>query len=83
MISEQTAAPVWYGHFNKFNEWTTIDSWAEGGRFLERFAAGAFAASFSESRPKAMFQQRSYPPDWVPVFMAGGRDDRARQEISP
>lgn len=33
------------GHFAVFNRWTEIDSWYEG-RFLERIAPGAFAATF-------------------------------------
>lgn len=35
-----------YGHFAVFNAWTEINSWMEG-RFIERIAPGAFAATFA------------------------------------
>ena len=41
--------PTLYGHFARFNEWTTIDSVFEG-RFLERVAPGAFATTFAHDR---------------------------------
>ena len=40
-----------FGHFAKFNRWTEIDSWYEG-RFMERIAPGAFAATIAERGDK-------------------------------
>lgn len=37
---ESGGMPTLYGHFIRFNEWTTIDSYFEG-KFLERVAPGA------------------------------------------
>jgi HK97 family phage prohead protease len=47
---------VMTGHFAAFNEWTRIDSRIEG-RFMERFAPGAFAKTIRENRRmKALFK---------------------------
>src|SRR5262245_8203787 len=50
------------GHFNKFHEWTEINSVREGN-FMERFAPGAFAKTFQESRDsiKVLFQHGRDP----------------------
>lgn len=50
----EAAAPVLYGHFARFEEWTEIDSFWEG-RFLERIAPGAFKKTFRERTPKVLF----------------------------
>ena len=49
--------PVMAGHFSVFNQWTEIDSIFEG-RFLERFAPGAFKKTISENREgmRVLFQ---------------------------
>jgi HK97 family phage prohead protease len=43
-----------YGHFARFGEWTTIDSYE--GHFMERVAPGAFENTFKERTPKVLFQ---------------------------
>lgn len=53
-------APRMVGHFARFNEWTEIDSLAEG-QFMERIAPGAFADSFTRITPKALFQHGRDP----------------------
>lgn len=52
---ENGDGPVLFGHFARFNEWTEIDSWIEG-RFMERFAPGAFKKTLREQKPKVLFQ---------------------------
>ena len=46
--------PLLVGHFSRFDEWTTIDSFFEG-RFLERIAPGAFKKTLREQTPKVLF----------------------------
>ena len=59
---DSTSAPIMYGHFSVFSEWTVIDS-AWEGLFLERVAPGCFAKTFSESRGsiKCLFQHGKDP----------------------
>lgn len=47
--TEAGAVGILNGHFAVFNEWTKIDSRLEG-RFVERFAPGAFAKTIRENR---------------------------------
>src|SRR5687768_424864 len=60
--NEDDGPPVLEGHFTKYNEWTEIDSVYEG-RFMERFAPGAFTKTISEnfSRIRALFQHGQDP----------------------
>jgi HK97 family phage prohead protease len=44
-----------YGHFSPFDVWTEIDSWLEG-RFMERFAVGAFKKTIKENRDQIRVQ---------------------------
>ena len=59
-VAPATARMV--GHFTKFNEWTEINSIFEG-RFLERFAPGAFSKTIRENmgRMRALFQHGMDP----------------------
>lgn len=54
--------PTLHGHFAVFNEWTEIDSLFEG-RFMEKFAPGAFRKTFKESgdQMRALFQHGRDP----------------------
>lgn len=56
------SAPVLFGHFSKFNEWTEIDSVWEG-RFMEQIVPGAFAKTIAENRSdmKVLFQHGMDP----------------------
>lgn len=47
-------SPILVGHFARFDEWTTIDSFFEG-RFLERIAPGAFKKTLREQSPRVLF----------------------------
>ena len=60
--SEDDGMPTLYGHFSVFNRWTEIDSWFEG-RFMERFAPGAFKKTIKENlaRIKPLFQHGQDP----------------------
>lgn len=54
--------PVMVGHFAVFNRWTEINSVFEG-RFLERFAPGAFRKTFRENRDRMrVLFQHGYDP---------------------
>jgi HK97 family phage prohead protease len=55
-------APLLYGYFARFNEWTEIDSTFEG-HFLERVAPGAFARSLAHDRERlrVLFQHGRDP----------------------
>lgn len=57
-----TGMPTLVGHFTRFNEWTTIDSFWEG-RFLERIAPGAFKKTFKEQKDslRVLFQHGRDP----------------------
>jgi HK97 family phage prohead protease len=59
---DDAAGPVLFGHFARFNEWTEIDSVWEG-RFMERFAPGAFRKTIREGRDKlrVLFQHGHDP----------------------
>lgn len=48
---ESGGGPVLHGHFAVFNEWTEINSVAEG-HFMERVLPGAFDRTFSEDRSR-------------------------------
>lgn len=52
---------VMTGHFSVANVWTTIDSWE--GKFMERFAPGAFLRTFAEDRAamRVLFQHGRDP----------------------
>ncbi|MCI0636944.1 MAG: HK97 family phage prohead protease [Actinobacteria bacterium] len=56
------APPTLFGHFAVFNRWTEIDSIFEG-RFMERFAPGAFRKTFRENRDRirVLFQHGRDP----------------------
>jgi HK97 family phage prohead protease len=56
------AMPRMSGHFAVFNQWTEIDSIFEG-RFMERFAPGAFKKTMSDRREslKVLFQHGHDP----------------------
>jgi HK97 family phage prohead protease len=59
---EGDTGPVLFGHFARFNEWTEINS-AWEGRFMERFAPGAFKKTIQEQRNKlrVLFQHGQDP----------------------
>jgi phage head maturation protease len=59
--ADTPAGPTMFGHFARTNEWTTIDSWAEGGRCLERFSRGAFERTLRDKPPKVLFQHGHDP----------------------
>ena len=59
---EGEKGPTLFGHFARFNEWTEIDSIFEG-RFMERFAPGAFKKTIAENRAsmRVLFQHGRDP----------------------
>jgi HK97 family phage prohead protease len=57
---EPAAAAVMTGHFAVWNQWTEINSKAEG-HFLERVARGAFAETIANDRIVAMYQHGHDP----------------------
>ena len=47
--TDETDATTMFGYFARYDDWYEIDSWIEG-RFVERFASGAFKKTIKENR---------------------------------
>jgi HK97 family phage prohead protease len=60
-------APLLYGYFAPFNQWTEIHSLYEG-HFLERFAPGSFATTIREDR------------DRIRILFQHGRDEQVGEK---
>jgi len=54
--------PILRGHFAVFDEWTEINSLFEG-RFLERFAPGAFQKTLRENKRLRVLFQHGHDPE--------------------